>query len=123
MSEADVQRSISAANAAGIFAEGSRFGAYVLGPCIGHGESGRIYRAEHEAINTPLALKVFTDELARSTMGRSRFLREARHAATIREAAHADPSKAFTNPRFEQEVEWMIRFARYRTRQVEEAAR
>lgn len=84
MSEADVQRSISAANAAGIFAEGSRFGAYVLGPCIGHGESGRIYRAEHEAINTPLALKVFTDELARSTMGRSRFLREARHAATIR---------------------------------------
>ena len=46
-----------------------------------------------------------------------------RHAATIREAAHADPSKAFTNHRFEQEVEWMIRFARYRPRQVEEAAR
>ena len=46
-----------------------------------------------------------------------------RHAATIRAAAHADPSKAFTNPRFEQEVEWMIRFARYRPRQVEEAAR
>jgi eukaryotic-like serine/threonine-protein kinase len=84
MSEAEVQRSISAANAAGIFAEGSRFGAYVVGPCVGHGETGRIYRAEHEAINSQLALKVFTDEFARSAMGRNRFLREARHAATIR---------------------------------------
>jgi serine/threonine protein kinase len=84
MSEAEVHRSMSAANAAGIFAEGSRFGAYVLGPCIGHGETGRLYRAEHEAINSPLALKVFTDEFARSATGRNRFLREARHAATIR---------------------------------------
>ncbi len=84
MIEAEVQRSISAANAAGIFAEGSRFGAYVIGPCIGHGETGRLYRAEHEAINTPLALKVFTDEFARNAMGRNRFLREARQAATIR---------------------------------------
>jgi eukaryotic-like serine/threonine-protein kinase len=80
----DAERSMSAANAAGIFAEGSKFGAYVLGPCIGHGETGRIYRAEHEAINSPLALKVYTDEFARSAMGRNRFLREARHAATIR---------------------------------------
>ena len=84
MPEALVQRSYSAANAAGIFAEGSKFGAYVIGPCIGHGETGRIYRAEHEAINSPLALKVFTDEFSRSVMGRNRFLREARHAATIR---------------------------------------
>lgn len=79
-----MQRSISAANAAGIFAEGSRFGSYVIGPCIAHGETGRIYRAEHEAINSPLALKVFTDEFARSALGRNRFLRQAREAATIR---------------------------------------
>jgi serine/threonine protein kinase len=84
MSEAEVERSISAANAAGIFAEGSRFGSYVIGPCIGHGETGRIYRAEHEAINSPLALKVFTDEFARSAVERNRFLREARRAATVR---------------------------------------
>ncbi|MEO8177998.1 MAG: serine/threonine-protein kinase [Deltaproteobacteria bacterium] len=76
--------SVSAANAAGIFAEGSRFGAYVVGPCIGHGETGRIYRAEHEAIPIELALKVFTDEFSRSAVGRNRFLREARRAATIR---------------------------------------
>ena len=75
---------VSAANAAGIFAEGSRFGAYVVGPCIGHGESGRIYRAEHEAIPIELALKVFTDEASRSAAGRNRFLREARRAATVR---------------------------------------
>ena len=75
---------VSAANAAGIFAEGSRFGAYVVGPCIGHGETGRIYRAEHEAIPIELALKVFTDESSRSAVGRNRFLREARRAATIR---------------------------------------
>src|SRR4051812_14867658 len=75
---------VSAANAAGIFAEGSRFGAYVVGPCIGHGETGRIYRAEHEAIPIELALKVFTDEFSRSAVGRNRFLREARRAATIR---------------------------------------
>jgi len=76
--------SVSAANAAGIFAEGSRFGAYVIGPCIGYGESGRIYRAEHEAIPIELALKVFTDEFSRSAVGRNRFVREARRAATIR---------------------------------------
>lgn len=76
--------SVSAANAAGIFAEGSRFGAYVVGPCIGHGANGRIYRAEHEAIPIELALKVFTDDVARSAVGRNRFLREARRAATIR---------------------------------------
>jgi len=76
--------SVSAANAAGIFAEGSRFGAYVIGPCIGYGETGRIYRAEHEAIPIELALKVFTDEFSRSAVGRNRFVREARRAATIR---------------------------------------
>lgn len=77
-------RSVSSANRAGIFAEGSRFGAYVLGPCIGHGESGRLYRAEHDAVHKPLALKVFTDESSRSALGRNRFLREAQKAATVR---------------------------------------
>jgi serine/threonine protein kinase len=80
----------SAANAAGIFAEGSRFGAYVIGPCIGHGETGRIYRAEHEAIRTPLALKVFANDFSRTAVGRNRFLREARFAATVRHPSLVD---------------------------------
>lgn len=74
----------SGAHRAGIFAEGSRLGPYVLGPCIGHGSSGRIYRAEHEAIDRALALKVFTDEQSRSAAARSLFVRQARRAATIR---------------------------------------
>jgi hypothetical protein len=46
-----------------------------------------------------------------------------RHAATIRAAAHADPSKPFTNQRFEQEVAWMVQFARYRASRVADFAR
>src|SRR5688572_26440275 len=75
---------ISAASAAGIFAEGSRFGAYVIGPCIGHGGMARIYRAEHEGLQRQVALKVLTDSAAPGTEGRARFLREARIAAAIK---------------------------------------
>ena len=75
---------ISAASAAGIFAEGSRFGAYVIGPCIGHGGMARIYRAEHEGLCRQVALKVLTDGVEPGTEGRARFLREARIAAAIK---------------------------------------
>jgi serine/threonine-protein kinase len=75
---------LSAASAAGIFAEGSRFGAYVIGPCIGHGGMARIYRAEHEGLCRQVALKVLTDGVAPGTEGRARFLREARIAAAIK---------------------------------------
>jgi len=75
---------ISAASAAGIFDEGSRFGAYVIGPCIGHGGMARIYRAEHEGLRRQVALKVLTEGVAHGTEGRARFLREARIAAAIK---------------------------------------
>ena len=75
---------LSAASAAGIFAEGSRFGAYVIGPCIGHGGMARIYRAEHEGLCRQVALKVLTDGMEPGTEGRARFLREARIAAAIK---------------------------------------
>jgi len=75
---------ISAASAAGIFAEGSRFGAYVIGPCIGHGGMARIYRAEHEGLCRQVALKVLTEGVEPGTEGRARFLREARIAAAIK---------------------------------------
>ena len=38
----------------------------------------------------------------------------ARHADRIRASAHADDRKAFSNERFEQEVAWMLSFARQR---------
>jgi serine/threonine-protein kinase len=75
---------ISAASAAGIFAEGSRFGTYVIGPCVGHGGMARIYRAEHEGLKRQVALKVLTDGVVHGTEGRARFLREARIAAAIK---------------------------------------
>src|SRR5262249_32573700 len=75
---------ISAASAAGIFAEGSRFGAYVIGPCIGHGGMARIYRAEHEGLCRQVALKVLTEGVEAGTEGRARLLRGARIAAAIK---------------------------------------
>jgi len=66
------------------FAEGSRFGAYVVGSCIGHGGMARIYRAEHEGLRRQVALKVLTDGVEPGTEGRARFLREARIAAAIK---------------------------------------
>lgn len=82
--ELDRDGPISATSAAGIFAEGSRFGPYVIGPCIAHGDAGRTYRAEHESIGCALAIEVFTGEFARSPTGRTRFMNEARRAAAVR---------------------------------------
>ena len=43
----------------------------------------------------------------------------ARHAGQIREAALTDQKKAWDNARFEQEVAWMLSFARQRSGQIE----
>jgi spore coat protein CotH len=42
----------------------------------------------------------------------------AREAAMIRDAAYDDRQKAYTNPRFEEEVTWMLAFARHRSAEV-----
>lgn len=42
----------------------------------------------------------------------------ARQAALIRTAACEDEQKAYSNPRFDQEVDWMLEFARHRAAQV-----
>lgn len=44
----------------------------------------------------------------------------ARHANQIRASVHADTRKSFSNDRFEQEVAWMLAFARQRSGQVED---
>jgi serine/threonine-protein kinase len=66
------------------FAEGSKFGVYVVGPCIGEGGMARVYRAEHAGLKRQVALKVMTQGFARDSEGRERFLREARIAAAIK---------------------------------------
>jgi serine/threonine protein kinase len=66
------------------FAEGSRFGGYLVGPCIGEGGMARVYRAEHEGLQRQVALKVLLDGLSKDTDGQERFLREGRIAAAIK---------------------------------------
>lgn len=66
------------------FVEGSKFGVYVVGPCIGEGGMARVYRAEHAGLKRQVALKVMTQGFARDSEGRERFLREARIAAAIK---------------------------------------
>src|SRR4051812_13770470 len=44
-----------------MLAEGSRFGGYVVGPCIGEGGMARVYRAQHEGLQRQVALKVLLD--------------------------------------------------------------
>jgi serine/threonine protein kinase len=68
----------------GVLAEGSRFGAYIVGACIGHGGMARIYRAEHEGLRRSVALKVLLDGFAQDPEGHERFLREGRIAAAIK---------------------------------------
>jgi serine/threonine protein kinase len=67
-----------------LLAEGSRFGVYLVGPCIGEGGMARIYRAEHEGLQRQVALKVLLDGHGRDADGHERFLREARIAAAIK---------------------------------------
>ena len=69
---------------AGVQSEGSRIGGYLLGECIGQGGMARVYRAEHEALQRQVALKVLLDSPIGSTDGHERFLREARIAAAIK---------------------------------------
>jgi serine/threonine protein kinase len=68
----------------GVLSEGSRFGAYVVGACIGQGGMARVYRAEHEGLQRQVALKVLSDGLGKDSDGHERFLREARIAAAIK---------------------------------------
>jgi hypothetical protein len=67
----------------GLLSEGSRIGGYLLGECIGQGGMARVYRAEHEALQRQVALKVLLDGSGGAD-GQERFLREARIAAAIK---------------------------------------
>jgi tRNA A-37 threonylcarbamoyl transferase component Bud32 len=63
---------------------GVRFGAYVLQECIGRGAMASVYRAEHELLGKPVALKVMERALLDNGDARQRFLREGQVAATVK---------------------------------------
>jgi eukaryotic-like serine/threonine-protein kinase len=67
-----------------MLAEGSRFGGYLVGPCIGEGGMARVYRAQHEGLQRQVALKVLLDGHGKDGEGHERFLREARMIAAIK---------------------------------------
>ncbi len=69
---------------AGRLAEGSRFGVYVVGACIGQGGMARVYRAQHEGLQRQVALKVLIDGVGHDGAAHERFVREARIAAAIK---------------------------------------
>src|SRR5213075_3091425 len=89
----DVARSgvgASEAKTPGSLPEGTRFGPYVIGACIGTGGMARVYRAEHRGLRRKVALKVLTSEVAEGTEGRARFTREGRIAAGIKHPSVVD---------------------------------
>ncbi len=63
--------------------EGQTFGAYHIVGIAGSGGMGVVYRAEQRSLGRTVALKVIRSETAESGDYRSRFLREARLAASV----------------------------------------
>jgi serine/threonine protein kinase len=60
-----------------------RIGPYELGPLLGKGADGSVYRATHHALGTPAAVKLL-HATATDPVARSRFLREARASRRIK---------------------------------------
>ncbi|NLW50906.1 MAG: serine/threonine protein kinase [Candidatus Brocadiaceae bacterium] len=60
-----------------------RFAGYHLRRILGHGSMGVVYLADHEATNTPAAVKVLSSALGRDHSYAHRFLTEARLATQL----------------------------------------
>src|SRR3954449_4069939 len=62
---------------------GGQLGSYLIESVIGRGGMSVVYRAVHQRLGTPVALKVLSPELSTDDAFRERFLREAKMAAAI----------------------------------------
>jgi serine/threonine-protein kinase len=59
-------------------------GKYRVTAPLGRGGMGAVWRAEHIALGTPLAVKLMDPQIATTGEGIARFSREARAAAALR---------------------------------------
>src|SRR6185436_9519733 len=82
---------------------GRTLGPYLLDAWLGSGGMGTVYRATHQLLDQPRAVKVLPPNLAQDATFVQRFLREARTAAKLRH-----PNIIQTNDVGEQEGHYYI---------------
>ena len=66
-----------------VIPHGAEIGAYRIGPQLGRGGMGVVYKAHHVHLDRPAAVKVLTQALAHNEEFRERFMRESQMAATL----------------------------------------
>jgi serine/threonine protein kinase len=68
---------------AGMVPHGAEIAGYRIGPQLGRGGMGVVYKAHHVRLDRPAALKVLSPELAAGDEFRERFMRESQVAAAL----------------------------------------
>ena len=66
-----------------VIPHGAEIGGYKIGPQLGRGGMGVVYKAHHIRLDRPAAVKVLTPALAGNDEFRERFMRESQMAATL----------------------------------------
>src|SRR4051794_20268832 len=66
-----------------VIPHGAEIAGYRVGPQLGRGGMGVVYKAHHLRLDRPAALKVLTPALAHNQEFRERFMRESQMAATL----------------------------------------
>jgi serine/threonine protein kinase len=66
-----------------VIPHGAEIAGYRIGPQVGRGGMGVVYKAQHMRLDRPAAMKVLTPALAHNQEFRERFIRESQVAATL----------------------------------------
>src|SRR3954464_903371 len=69
-----------------VIPHGAEIGGYRIGPQLGRGGMGVVYKAHHIRLDRAAAVKVLTPALAQNEEFRERFIRESQMAATLHHA-------------------------------------